>query len=98
MDTSKDGCRKFKSEPRTGEKVSGVYCVCSEELCNDGWVPDNPDPDDPDTWTTPATTPTTTTTTTTTTATPANVLYFSYLNNDDMKNKTYPLNTLKFRL
>ena len=43
MDTSKDGCRKFESEPRKGEKVSGVYCVCSTERCNDGVVPADPD-------------------------------------------------------
>ena len=57
MDTSTDGCRKFESEPRTGEKVSGVYCVCSTEMCNHGWVPT--DPDTQEGWTTAA--PTTTT-------------------------------------
>ena len=63
MDTSKDGCRKFGSEPRKGEKVEGVYCVCSTENCNIGWVPE--DPDTQEGWTEAPTTTTTTTTTTT---------------------------------
>ena len=63
MDTTTNGCRKFESEPRKGEKVAGVYCVCDTELCNHGWVPD--DPDTQEGWTTQGTTTTTTTTTTT---------------------------------
>ena len=43
MDTTRDGCRKFQSEPVEGSKVSGVYCVCSTEMCNTGDVCDNPD-------------------------------------------------------
>ena len=58
MDTTTNGCRKFESEPRKGEKVAGVYCVCDTELCNDGWVPD--DPDTQEGWTTQGTTTTTT--------------------------------------
>ena len=66
MDTSTDGCRNFEAEPRKGEKVDGVYCVCSTENCNYGWVPD--DPKTQEGWTTTTTTASTTTTTTTTTA------------------------------
>ena len=62
MDTTTNGCRKFESEPRKGEKVAGVYCVCDTELCNHGWVPD--DPDTQEGWTTQGTTTTTATTTT----------------------------------
>ena len=58
MDTTTNGCRKFESEPRKGEKVAGVYCVCDTELCNHGWVPD--DPDTQEGWTTQGTTTTTT--------------------------------------
>ena len=43
MDTTKDGCRKFESEPVKDSKVSGVYCVCSTEKCNFGNVPEDPD-------------------------------------------------------
>ena len=69
MDTSKDGCRKFESEPVKGSKVSGVYCVCSTEMCNTGWVPD--DPDTQEGWTSTTTTTSTTSTSTTSSTTAA---------------------------